>query len=97
MIVKSMWSAGLLSLCRAFWTQLLLVMGEPELFGYELISTIDIILVAAGASGRTADVGLHGQARRAFWEGTPVHAGRCHAEHSHALRQGGFPDAEAHC
>jgi hypothetical protein len=32
MIVKSMWSAGLLSLCRAFWTQLLLVMGEPELF-----------------------------------------------------------------
>lgn len=60
-------------------------MREPALVEYELVSVIEIIPAAAGAGGRAADVGLHGQARRAFWEGTPLHAWHCHAEHSHAL------------
>ena len=48
MTVVSMLSAGLLSLCRAPLTQLLLVVGEPALFGYKQISVKKAFLLLQG-------------------------------------------------
>ena len=60
-------------------------MQEPGTIFIAARAPLSLEYASAGAGRSSADAGLPGEAGGACREGAPVHAGRCHAQHAHAL------------